>query len=179
MSTLKQPVVTSLYSNCGLTHWKFCVTFELRLTVFWLHSNQNPSSSQLADTLTSFPGIDNACLDMSDNPYVITPQTLASFFPPENDKFVIDTLGACAQFFNGFYPFSTHAVFSYFTHCHSFHASSFTLFHFTSLSPSNSCYSLSLCGLSHVPPLYFTAAPLNVCGWKPAAGRCERIICIP
>ncbi|XP_038576238.1 uncharacterized protein abca12 isoform X3 [Micropterus salmoides] len=35
-------------------------------------SNQNPSSSQLADTLTSFPGIDNACLDMSDNPVCTT-----------------------------------------------------------------------------------------------------------
>uniref|UniRef100_A0A7N8XRX6 ATP-binding cassette, sub-family A (ABC1), member 12 n=1 Tax=Mastacembelus armatus TaxID=205130 RepID=A0A7N8XRX6_9TELE len=33
-------------------------------------SNQNPSSSQLVDTMMSFPGIDNACLDGSDNPYV-------------------------------------------------------------------------------------------------------------
>uniref|UniRef100_A0A3Q3MYZ7 ATP-binding cassette, sub-family A (ABC1), member 12 n=2 Tax=Mastacembelus armatus TaxID=205130 RepID=A0A3Q3MYZ7_9TELE len=31
-------------------------------------SNQNPSSSQLVDTMMSFPGIDNACLDGSDNP---------------------------------------------------------------------------------------------------------------
>lgn len=50
-------------------------------------------------------------------------------------------------------PFSTHTVFSYFTHCHSFHASSFTLFHFTRLSPSNSCCFLSR--LSRVPPPYF------------------------
>ncbi|XP_040913792.1 ATP-binding cassette sub-family A member 12 [Toxotes jaculatrix] len=31
-------------------------------------SNQNPNSSQLVDTMLSFPGIDNACLDKSDNP---------------------------------------------------------------------------------------------------------------
>lgn len=31
-------------------------------------SDQNPSSSQLVDTMMSFPGIDNACLDKSDNP---------------------------------------------------------------------------------------------------------------
>ncbi|XP_050926506.1 LOW QUALITY PROTEIN: glucosylceramide transporter ABCA12 [Lates calcarifer] len=30
--------------------------------------NQNPNSSQLVDTMMSFPGIDNACLDKSDNP---------------------------------------------------------------------------------------------------------------
>uniref|UniRef100_A0A3Q1F1V9 ATP-binding cassette, sub-family A (ABC1), member 12 n=1 Tax=Acanthochromis polyacanthus TaxID=80966 RepID=A0A3Q1F1V9_9TELE len=30
-------------------------------------SNQNPSSSRLVDTMMSFPGIDNACLDKSDN----------------------------------------------------------------------------------------------------------------
>ncbi|XP_008296369.1 ATP-binding cassette sub-family A member 12 [Stegastes partitus] len=30
-------------------------------------SNQNPRSSHLADTMMSFPGIDNACLDKSDN----------------------------------------------------------------------------------------------------------------
>uniref|UniRef100_A0AAQ6A434 ABC transporter domain-containing protein n=1 Tax=Amphiprion ocellaris TaxID=80972 RepID=A0AAQ6A434_AMPOC len=33
-------------------------------------SNQNPSSSHLVDTMMSFPGIDNACLDKSDNLYV-------------------------------------------------------------------------------------------------------------
>ncbi|XP_070831676.1 uncharacterized protein abca12 [Chaetodon trifascialis] len=31
-------------------------------------SDQNPSSSQLVDTMMSFPGIDNACLDKPDNP---------------------------------------------------------------------------------------------------------------
>ncbi|XP_070770245.1 uncharacterized protein abca12 [Enoplosus armatus] len=31
-------------------------------------SNQNPNSSQLMDTMVSFPGIDNACLDKSGNP---------------------------------------------------------------------------------------------------------------
>uniref|UniRef100_A0A4W6EYE2 ATP binding cassette subfamily A member 12 n=1 Tax=Lates calcarifer TaxID=8187 RepID=A0A4W6EYE2_LATCA len=36
--------------------------------------NQNPNSSQLVDTMMSFPGIDNACLDKSDNPYVMTSQ---------------------------------------------------------------------------------------------------------
>ncbi|MED6262522.1 hypothetical protein ATANTOWER_020940 [Ataeniobius toweri] len=30
-------------------------------------SNQNPESSHLVDTMMSFPGIDNACLDKSDN----------------------------------------------------------------------------------------------------------------
>uniref|UniRef100_G3NTA6 ATP-binding cassette, sub-family A (ABC1), member 12 n=1 Tax=Gasterosteus aculeatus aculeatus TaxID=481459 RepID=G3NTA6_GASAC len=38
-------------------------------------SNQNPDSNKLKDTMMSFPGIDNACLDKSDNPYVISPQT--------------------------------------------------------------------------------------------------------
>ncbi|XP_071381008.1 uncharacterized protein abca12 [Centroberyx affinis] len=31
-------------------------------------SNQNPNSSRLVDTMMSFPGIDNACLDKPDNP---------------------------------------------------------------------------------------------------------------
>nr|XP_040057060.1 ATP-binding cassette sub-family A member 12 [Gasterosteus aculeatus aculeatus] len=31
-------------------------------------SNQNPDSNKLKDTMMSFPGIDNACLDKSDNP---------------------------------------------------------------------------------------------------------------
>ncbi|KAM3607617.1 uncharacterized protein V6R79_010758 [Siganus canaliculatus] len=31
-------------------------------------SNQNPNSSRLTDAMMSFPGIDNACLDKSDNP---------------------------------------------------------------------------------------------------------------
>ncbi|KAM9347110.1 glucosylceramide transporter ABCA12 [Symphorus nematophorus] len=31
-------------------------------------SNQNPNSSRLVDTMMSFPGIDNTCLDKSDNP---------------------------------------------------------------------------------------------------------------
>ncbi|XP_036965803.1 ATP-binding cassette sub-family A member 12 isoform X3 [Acanthopagrus latus] len=31
-------------------------------------SNQNPNSSQLMDAMMSFPGIDNACLDKSDDP---------------------------------------------------------------------------------------------------------------
>ncbi|TKS67350.1 ATP-binding cassette sub-family A member 12 [Collichthys lucidus] len=31
-------------------------------------SNQNPDSSRLTDTMMSFPGIDNTCLDKSDNP---------------------------------------------------------------------------------------------------------------
>ncbi|XP_031714357.1 ATP-binding cassette sub-family A member 12 [Anarrhichthys ocellatus] len=31
-------------------------------------SNQNPNSTKLKDTMMSFPGIDNACLDKSDNP---------------------------------------------------------------------------------------------------------------
>lgn len=63
-----------------------CVTFDLRLTIcfFWLHSNQNPDSSRLMDTMMSFPGIDNACLDKSDNPYVITPQTPAAFLKKIN-----------------------------------------------------------------------------------------------
>uniref|UniRef100_A0AAQ5Z2L2 ABC transporter domain-containing protein n=1 Tax=Amphiprion ocellaris TaxID=80972 RepID=A0AAQ5Z2L2_AMPOC len=41
-------------------------------------SNQNPSSSHLVDTMMSFPGIDNACLDKSDNLYVITLQIWSS-----------------------------------------------------------------------------------------------------
>ncbi|KAK5861274.1 hypothetical protein PBY51_022684 [Eleginops maclovinus] len=31
-------------------------------------SNQNPSTSQLTDTMLSYPGLDNACLDKSNNP---------------------------------------------------------------------------------------------------------------
>ncbi|XP_033990287.1 uncharacterized protein abca12 isoform X2 [Trematomus bernacchii] len=31
-------------------------------------SNQNPNTSQLTDTMLSYPGIDNACLDKSNNP---------------------------------------------------------------------------------------------------------------
>uniref|UniRef100_A0A668A1F8 ATP binding cassette subfamily A member 12 n=1 Tax=Myripristis murdjan TaxID=586833 RepID=A0A668A1F8_9TELE len=37
-------------------------------------SSQNPNSSRLVDTMMSFPGIDNACLDKPDNPYVNSPQ---------------------------------------------------------------------------------------------------------
>lgn len=41
-------------------------------TVLCFHSNKNPSSSHLVDTMMSFPGIDNACLDKPDDLYVIT-----------------------------------------------------------------------------------------------------------
>ncbi|XP_037646002.1 uncharacterized protein abca12 isoform X7 [Sebastes umbrosus] len=35
---------------------------------FSFFSNQNPNSAPLTDSMMSFPGIDNACLDKSDNP---------------------------------------------------------------------------------------------------------------
>lgn len=122
--------------------------------VFFLHSNKNPDSSRLVDTMMSFPGIDNNCLHKSSNPYVITPQILAYCFLKIN-KYVSDTLSAQAQCLYVLHSFSAHTLFSYFSHCHSFHASSFTLFHFTSLPPSNPFHSLSL--VSHIPPLYFPA----------------------
>ena len=47
---------------------------------FCLHRNQNPSSENLVDSMMSFPGMDNACLDKQDNPYVITSHMPAVFF---------------------------------------------------------------------------------------------------
>lgn len=125
---------------------------------FWIHSNQNQNSNQLVDTMMSFPGIDNGCLDKPSNPYVITPQMPDYWFLRVIHISV--SQGAKAQFLYIVHCFLTYGIFI------------FPSLSFLSWRLFSCCFILlvwlpaipaALSGFSH-PPLYFPAVQLNVCG---------------